>query len=399
MSPSLDFYAHQRNVGWRERGLERTPAQFSSPQTPHAIIDNRPMLLFSSSDYLGLSEHPFLKNAAIEAITSLGTGSGGSRLTTGSSIHRSIEIHLAQFFGSPDAAFFASGYQANVTIISTLAGTDCTIYSDSLNHASIIDGCRLSKSQVKAFPTGDYEVLDDALTHCPTANSLVITDAVFSMSGAIADLGQLRRVAARHGSWLLIDDAHGIGCLGNAGRGTAHLFPHAPTDFSQEVIVGTSSKALGGEGGFALCSEQVATLLRNQGRGYVFSTAPSPATMATTDAALTVLEQEPDRVRRLQSNIAYFAQQSSHVVPVQKNGFFSAIISYPIGDENQALLSARLLRDKGFFIPAIRYPTVSRGNAMLRITMTSMHSHQDIDQLADALKQLDSHRFHEIKNT
>lgn len=375
LSSDLSAIAAQRNTAWAGAGLARTLRTFETAQLPHSRIDGADYLLFSSSDYLGLSTHPELVSAATAAIGHFGTGSGGSRLTTGTSIHSALESELAQFFGFDDAVLFATGYQANHSTIAAIATADVEIFSDAANHASIIDGCRNARAKVTVFPHADYQTLDRLLATSSARHKLVISDSVFSMSGEVIDGPALERTCRRRNAWLMLDDAHGVGVIGEQGRGTA-----AHLGIRPDIVVGTASKALGAEGGYVLCSAPVGELLRNQARSFVYSTSMNPGSVAAIRAALKQLEVG-DVVKRLQRNIA----RVRSLVGAQSDPA-SAIIPLPVGDETEAMDTSAQLAELGVFIPAIRYPTVPRGEAMLRLTITALHTDADIDQLELALR-------------
>ncbi|MDK8758901.1 6-carboxyhexanoate--CoA ligase [Corynebacterium sp. MSK151] len=371
----LSAIAAQRNTAWAAEGLARTLRTFETGQLPHSRIDGTDYLLFSSSDYLGLSTHPELISAATEAIGHFGTGSGGSRLTTGTSIHSALENELARFFGFDDAVLFATGYQANHSTIAAIATADVEIFSDAANHASIIDGCSNARAKVTVFPHADYQTLDRLLAASSARHKLVISDSVFSMSGEVIDGPALERTCRRHNAWLMLDDAHGVGVIGEQGRGTAsHLGIHP------DIVVGTASKALGVEGGYVLCSAPVGELLRNQARSFVYSTSMNPGSVAAIRAALKQLEAG-DVVKRLQRNIARVRSLVD-----AKSDPASAIIPLPVGDEAEAMDASARLAELDVYIPAIRYPTVPRGEAMLRLTITALHTDADIDRLEQALR-------------
>lgn len=374
---SLDSVASARNAEWERSGLSRTLRTFSTAQLPHSRIDGADYLLFSSSDYLGLSTHTEPVKAACHAIATFGTGAGGSRLTTGTSIHSALERELAAFFGYADAVVFATGYQANHSTIAAIGSEDVEIFSDSANHASIIDGCRAARGSVTVFPHADYAALDRLLSSSVSRHKLVISDAVFSMSGEIIDVCALNHVCETNGAWLMLDDAHGVSVVGDHGRGTASYFGVTP-----DIVVGTASKALGVEGGFVLCSRQVGTLLRNQARSFVYSTAMNPGSVSAIRAALGQLKVG-DVVTQLQANIAAIqALLGQSCKPA------SAIFALPVGGEDAAMAVSAQLAKYGIFIPAIRYPTVPRGEAMLRLTVTARHSAADITSLGKALRRV-----------
>ncbi|WP_018025172.1 aminotransferase class I/II-fold pyridoxal phosphate-dependent enzyme [Corynebacterium ulceribovis] len=399
-APSADLtaLAEASNARWREAGLERNAATFAAAQTAHTTLSStdapsREIELFSSSNYLGLAEHPQVTAAAIDAINSYGVGSGGSRLTTGTTCqHTALEHDLASIFGAPAAVFFTTGYQANLATITVLAelaastNEPVTIFSDALNHASIIDGCRMASRTVasistKIFPHRNYDVLAEQLASRGLGRALIISDGVFSMDGDVADLPKLQELARVHRAWLMIDDAHGVGTLGETGRGIAE---HFGTDLP-DILVGTASKALGVEGGFVLASAPVAHLLRNRARSYIFSTAAPAAVPAAVRAALRLV---PSHVGRLQHNALRLRQLLYDVGVLPSAAGDGPIIVVPIGDETVAMTVAEQLRAAGFFIPAIRYPTVRRGEAILRITVMASHSEQQLSALAAELGRL-----------
>nr|WP_240393841.1 6-carboxyhexanoate--CoA ligase [Corynebacterium lactis] len=375
---SLDTVARRRNDAWADEGLSRSLRTFSSPQVPHSTIDGRDYLLFSSSDYLGLSTHDALIEAAVAATRRLGTGSGGSRLTTGTSIHAELERELASFFEFDDAVLFSTGYQANHSTIAAIAGADVEIFSDAGNHASIIDGCRAARARVTVFPHLDYVALHAALSSSTARHKLVISDAVFSMSGEVIDVPGLESTCRSHAAWLMLDDAHGVGVLGDMGRGTANHFGVRP-----DILVGTASKALGVEGGYVLCSTEVATLLRNQARSFVYSTSMNPGSVAAIGAALDQLRGGIVG-KRLRENITAVRA----LLGLSEDAAASAILPLPVGDEARAMDVSAALAERGIFIPAIRYPTVARGEAMLRLTVTARHDEADIARLGRELKDL-----------
>lgn len=375
---SITTVAARRNDQWASQGLSRSLRTFESAQLPHSRVDGSDYLLFSSSDYLGLSTNDSVIEAAVRATRRLGTGSGGSRLTTGTSIHSALERKLAEFFGFGDAVLFATGYQANHSTIAAIAGADVEIFSDSDNHASIIDGCRSARARVTIFPHADYDVLARLLDASIARHKLVISDAVFSMSGEVIDGRRLESICRERGAWLMLDDAHGVGVLGEHGRGTCDELGISP-----DILVGTASKALGVEGGYVLCASPVATLLRNQARSFVYSTAMNPGSVAAIDAALDQLRGGIVG-KRLRVNIA--AVRAALGLP--GDPVASAIIPIPIGEERRAMEIADALNERGIFIPAIRYPTVPRDQAMLRLTVTAKHSDNDIARLAQALREV-----------
>ena len=379
----LDNAARQHSEDWRSQGLERTPALFGTGQTPVATIDGREYVLFSSSNYLGLAEHPAVTEAASEALNQFGAGSGGSRLTTGTTdLHTQVEHDFARFLGYDDAVFFSAGFMANAGVLQALAGPGTLILSDERNHASIIDGCRLAKAQgatVRVYRHRDPAHVDELLRQ-HSGEAIVVTDGLFSMDGTLAPVPELIAVCRARGAALMVDDAHGTGTLGARGRGITEHF--ALIDDHPDILVATSSKALGVEGGAVAASAPVAALLRQKVRTFVYSTSSTPATCAAVSAAIGVLEGEESPVPALHRNIRRLASQ------LGMGAWPSPIIPVPIGDETRAVNAAARLREAGYFVPAIRWPTVPRGAAMLRVTVMATHTDAQIDGLANAISRL-----------
>lgn len=387
MTPSLEQAVQARLQQWDEDGLWRSPSVFASGQTPNAIVQQagdycvREAVLFSSSNYLSLAEHPDIAHAAKEAIDEYGVGSGGSRLTTGSGkLHIEAEAAVASFTGYPDAVLFASGYQANISTLQALASPELTIVSDARNHASIIDGCRLAKANgatVVVTPHRDVEAVDKALSTRTTEYALVVTDGLFSMDGVLAPLSDLYKVTDNHGAWLMVDDAHAFGTIGATGRGLPEHFGIRP-----DIQLITASKALGAEGALVATSGPVAQLLRQQARSFVFSTSPTPANCAAIIAGVNLLETNPNLVGGLQDNFSYWHQRRGTLKPE------GPIIPIHVGDESVAMEASAALLERGFIVPAIRWPTVPHGAAILRVTLMATHTKTQIDALCNELESL-----------
>lgn len=379
----LDNVARQQCDTWRSQGLERTPAIFSTGQTPVATIDGREYVLFSSSNYLGLAEHPAVTKAASDALNQFGAGSGGSRLTTGTTdLHTQVERDFARFLGYDDAVFFSAGFMANTGVLQALAGPNTLILSDERNHASIIDGCRLAKARgatVRVYRHRDPAHVDELLRQ-HSGEAIVVTDGLFSMDGTLAPVPELLTICRARGAALMVDDAHGTGTLGARGRGITEHF--SLIDDHPDILVATSSKAVGVEGGAVAASAPVAALLRQKARTFVYSTSSTPATCAAVSAAIGVLESEDSPVPALHRNIRRLASQ------LGMSEWASPIIPVPIGDETRAVNAAATLRETGYFVPAIRWPTVPRGAAMLRVTVMATHTDAQIDGLADVISRL-----------
>ena len=341
------------------------------------------MLSFASNDYQNLAEDPRLKEAACAAIQRHGAGSGASRLVTGTlPEHVRLEQHLASFKDTEDAIVWATGYMANVGTISALVGKGDAVFSDALNHASIIDGCRLSRADVFVYRHGDMDDLARQLAAAgPRRRTLVVSDAVFSMDGDILDLPKFLEVCHRAGAISMIDEAHATGVLGATGRGLTEHFGCKP-----DIILGTLSKALGSEGGFVCASRTVCDYLRNRSRSFIFSTAPGPGAMAAADAALSILEAEPGRAAALRAKAARFAAalNAAGVACATQ----SAIVPIPIGDERRACAVSEALAREGVLIPAIRYPTVARGAARLRAAVDIGKTDAELQRVAVRVAEL-----------
>ncbi len=366
----------------RANGLERKCHQMEElPTGPLTVRDGKRLLVMSSNDYLDLARHPDVMHAAADAAMKWGAGSGGARLTTGTQPpHVALEAHLARFKSTEAALVWATGYMGNVGIISALVCKGDAIISDELNHASIIDGCRLSGADVFIYRHNDMADLQRKLACCREhRRRLVISDAVFSMDGDLLNLPEFLRICREHDAFSMIDEAHSTGVLGATGRGLCEHFGCEKPD----LLMGTLSKALGAEGGFLCASKLLIDYMRNRSRSFIFSTAPSAAGMAAADAALTLLERDPSRVAQLQENIRFFLAE------LKKRGIDassqSAIVPIMIGDEVRAMAIADALLKRGILIPAIRYPTVAHGAARLRATVMSAHTHEQLTAVADAI--------------
>lgn len=368
-----------------ERGLLRSCRTSDAPTGPTAHVGGRDVVVLSSNDYLDLANDPAVVSAAASAAGRWGAGSGGSRLTTGTQPpHVALEEHLARFKGTESALVFPTGYMANVGVISALARKGDVILSDELNHASIIDGCRLSGADVMVYPHGDLADLERRLSSCRGYRRRVaVSDAVFSMDGDVLDLPRFLDICRRHNAFSVVDEAHATGVVGATGRGLSERFdcPHP------DVIVGTLSKALGSTGGFVCATRMMIEYFMNAARSFMFTTAPGAPAVAAADAALTVLESEPERVSALRENVRFFmAELARRGIKAQTD---SAIVPILVGDERRALDAADELLRRGFLIPAIRYPTVPRGAARLRAAIMSSHRKDDLSlaalHIADAL--------------
>jgi glycine C-acetyltransferase/8-amino-7-oxononanoate synthase len=360
-------------------GLRRRLRMIEGPQGPEVVLDGRPVLLLCSNNYLGLADHPRLRRAAADAALSLGTSAGASRLISGSmSIHADLESRLAQFEGTEAALLFGSGYLANTGTIAALAQQGEVVLSDELNHASIIDGCRLARAETFVYRHADTEHLEWGLRRAAGRAALIVTDGVFSMDGDIAPLPELADLARRHGCRLLVDEAHATGCIGPGGRGSVAA---AGVTDEVDVIVGTLGKALGGYGAYVCGSRELMDFLINSARPFIFSTAPPPASVAAAGAGLELLADQPERVERLQANAVALREglSSEGLEPI---GSETQIVPLVIGEADDTMtLCERLLAD-GVFAQAIRPPTVPPGTCRLRLTTMATHRVADLRHAA-----------------
>lgn len=368
----------------RKAGLYRSLRRLNSPQTSRIECEGQRCLNFSSNDYLGLADHPALKEAAIKAIEKFGAGSGASRLICGSlGPHHELDETLAEFKRTEAALSFSSGYAAAVGTITALLDKNDVLVLDKLVHASIVDAARLSGAKLRVFAHNDLESLEQILQWAQRERSggtvLVVVESVYSMDGDLAPLRELVRLKERYGAWLMVDEAHGTGLFGAHGRGVAEQEGVAD---AIEIQMGTVGKALGAAGGYICGSRALIDLLVNRARSFIFSTAPVPAAAASATAGVRLVSGEEGEKRRqlLWKNVRRVTEE----LPGLSSS--SAIIPILVGDERQAVETAGSLRQNGIFIPAVRYPTVARGQARLRLTLSASHSEQDIAELVRALK-------------
>ncbi|MDF2501251.1 MAG: bioF [Anaerosporomusa subterranea] len=362
-----------------------------NPVNPFEVEqNNQNYLLLASNNYLGLTHHPSVQEAAIEAIRFYGTGSGGARLTTGSHpLFAQLEQELAKFKETEAALVFNTGYMTNIGIISALADSCDAIFSDELNHASIIDGCRLARARVIVYRHADMNHLSELLasTSCQ-GKKLIVTDGVFSMDGDIAPLDKIVDLAEQYSAIVIVDDAHATGVIGPAGKGTAAYFG---LKNRVQVQIGTLSKALGAEGGFVAGSKDLIDYLRNKARSFIFSTALAPATIASALAALRELASKPEMVKRLAGNAQYMrAKLKTKGLPVLEG--ITPIIAVMVGEADQTLRLAAELKEQGIIVSAIRPPTVPPGTSRLRLTVIVGHDKYQLaaaaDKMADAAQRL-----------
>ena len=373
---------HERLEEIRDRGLFRRLRCVSGPQGPRVLLDGRPVLLLCSNNYLGLADHPRVREAAAEAAMRYGAGSGASRLISGNmTIHRRLEEALAEFKGSEACLLFGSGYLANVGVVSTLAQEGDVVFSDALNHASIVDGCRLSRAETFIYDHCDVGHLEWGLQQAEGRGALIVTDGVFSMDGDKAPLREIVELAHRYDARVMVDEAHGTGCVGPGGRG---LVAELELEDDVDVVVGTLGKALGSYGAYVLCGETMANYLVNSARTLIFSTALSPPSVAAALAALELLCEQPRRVEKLQRNgrVLREALSEAGVVVEERD---TPIVPLIVGEAQTAVAASDRALERGIFAPPIRPPTVPPGTSRLRLAVMASHTKSELREAAAVL--------------
>ncbi len=372
----------------RRQSLYRFRRIADSPQQPLMRIDGREVIGFCSNDYLGLANHPDIIAAFKRAADAFGVGSGAAHLINGHSrYHHQLEEALAEFVGYPRALLFSTGYMANVGIVQALLEPGDAVFADRLDHASLLDGALLSRARLQRYPHGDVTALEAKLAASRAADRLVMTDGVFSMDGDIAPLPALAALARRHDAWLMVDDAHGIGVLGEGGRGSLSRFGLGQGDVP--ILMATLGKAFGVAGAFVAGDETLIEYLIQSARSYIYTTAMPPAIAAATLASLDIVRRADDRRQRLRENIAAFrAGVAALNLPLLDSE--TAIQGIVVGDNAAATRLSEALFDAGFLVTAIRPPTVPEGTARLRLTLSAAHTAEQIERLLDALARLAS---------
>lgn len=365
-----------------QNGLYRRLRVVTGAQEGTVVLDGHEVLLLSSNNYLGLANHPVLKRAAQDAVEHYGCGAGASRLISGSmALHQELEHRLATFKHAEAALVFPSGYHANLGIISALMGSGDTILSDALNHASIIDGCRLSRANVHVFRHRDMTHLAQLLAACPQSGQrLIVTDSVFSMDGDVAPLVDIVTLARRHNAWVMVDEAHATGVFGAHGAGVVE---ELGLENEVEIHMGTLGKALGGFGAYVAGSRELIEWLINRARSFIYTTGVPPAVAASALAALDLVAQEPERRRRLWDNTA-FLWHGLQALGYQLGPTRSPILPVLIGNAQQTMALAEALLLRGVFAQGIRPPTVPEGTARLRVTPMATHSREQLTQALEA---------------
>jgi glycine C-acetyltransferase len=353
------------------------------PQSARVQVDGQEVVLLSSNNYLGLAEHTALREAASEALERYGCGAGASRSISGTmEQHRELEERIARFKGCEEALLFSSGYMANIGLLNTVVEEGDLIVSDEFNHASIVDGCRLSRAKVWVYRHRDMDHLEELLKRSDHRRRLIVTDGVFSMEGDIAPLPDIRALADRYGALLMVDDAHATGVLGEGGRGTAE---YCDLMGRIDIQMGTLGKALGGFGAYIAGSRELINYLINRCRTFLYTTALPPAIAAMAMAALEIVEREPQRRTRLWENTAYFKEG------LEKRGFNTGMSETPIcpiliGDNALTMEADRRLMARGVFVQGIRPPTVPPQGSRLRAALMATHTEKDLTSALDAFQ-------------
>jgi 8-amino-7-oxononanoate synthase len=367
------------------KGLRRALEPLGPAQGPVVVVDGRPHVNLCSNDYLGLAFDPRLRRAAAEAAEREGAGAGAARLVAGDlPVHGALERRLAAFKGTEAALLFNSGYHANAGVPPALVGRGDAVFSDVLNHASIVDGCLLSRAELVRYRHLDVAELDDLLARTKARRKLVVTDAVFGMDGDAAPLGEIADACDRHGAMLYVDEAHSAGVLGPTGAGLAEALG---VSGRVDVHMGTLGKALGSFGAYVAGSRRLVDLLVSKARTFIFTTALPPAACGAALAALDVLAAEPARRERLRALSARM-KAGLERLGFELSGVVAPIFPVVLGTEERALAASRALRARGFFVRAIRPPTVPRGTSRLRVALGAGHDEAQVDAFLGALAEV-----------
>jgi glycine C-acetyltransferase/8-amino-7-oxononanoate synthase len=365
-----------------ELGLYRRMRMVSGPQGPRVVLDGSPVLLLCSNNYLGLADHPRVREAAADAAMRWGVGAGASRLVSGTmTVHRRLEERLADFKGVDRTLLFGSGYLANVGVVSALAGAGQAVFSDELNHASIVDGCRLARAETVVYRHGDVEHLAWCVGRTGGRGGVIVTDSVFSMDGDVAPLADIVDVARQAGLRVVVDEAHGTGCYGPGGRGAV---AEAGLEGEIDVVIGTLGKALGAYGAFAACSATMAEFLVNCARSLIFSTALPPPAVAGAMAALDLLCEQPRRVSKLQANAGALRDELARE-GFDVSGSTTQIVPLVVGEADVAMAICEAALERGVFAQAIRPPTVPAGTSRLRLAVMASHTKSELREAARVL--------------
>ena len=356
-----------------------------SAQDPEVVIGGRKMIMVGSNNYLGLTNHPRVKEAVIETVKKYGSGCAGSRFLNGTlDIHVQLEEKLARFIRKEAALIFSTGFQVNLGVISALVGKDDIVIIDKMDHASIIDGCRLTYGDVKKFRHNDMADLERVLQQHNGRGKIIIVDGVFSMEGDIVNLPGVVRLAKTYGARVMVDDAHGIGVLGKTGRGTAE---HFGLEDEVDLIMGTYSKSLASIGGFIAGSEQVVHYIKHFARALIFSASPPPASVTAVSVALDIIENEPERIAQLWTNtnkmLKGFRDLGFEIGPSE-----TPIIPVIVGENEAAFKMAMMLQEEGVFANVAVSPAVPEGHALIRTSYMATHTEEQLDRVLTAFEKV-----------
>jgi len=369
-----------------QSGLYRRLRTITSNQESHVTIGGKDYTSFSSNNYLGLANHPKVKEAAIEAIKLYGCGAGASRLIVGTmELHTKLEERIAQFEGKPAAILFCSGYVANVGVITSLVGKGDAIILDHINHASIVDAARLSGARLLIYPHKDMDRLEAILKrYTQYKRRLIVTDAVFSMDGDLAPIPQIVELAKKYDAMVMVDEAHATGIFGESGRG---ICEHFKVSNKVDIIMGTLSKSVGNLGGFVVGSQDLISYLQNKARSFIYTTALPPAVCAASIAAFDIIEGDPELREKFWEKVGLVRDG------LKKIGFDlmntdSHIMPILVGNEKTVMEMSRYLYENGILVPGIRYPTVAKGTARLRLTVMVTHTRKDITKLLSVCEEV-----------
>ncbi len=378
----MDFSNAIQNL--EETSQLRICKSIETAQASRVKHDDRWFILFGSNNYLGLNGHPDITHASNAANEIFGTGSGGSRLTTGTTpLHNGLERAIASFKNTESALLFNTGYMANLGVISAITNKNWTILSDKLNHASIVDGAQLTQARTLRYKTMDTDDLRKKISKVETENVLIITDGIFSMDGEMAPLGEISKIAKEHGALLAVDDAHGFGVLGLHGRGTAS---ELCVGHDVDIHIGTLSKAVPSLGGYVAARKDIIDWMRNTSRSFIFSTSLPPSVVAASLKSIELLPVADDRRTRLRNNIIKL-KSGLRRLGISVHNDMTPIVPIVIGSSEDTLRISEYLLEEGYFVPAIRPPTVEPGTSRLRVSLMATHTPFEIDGLLTAIAE------------
>ncbi|MCA1057473.1 8-amino-7-oxononanoate synthase [Rossellomorea aquimaris] len=381
---SINQWLNQRIEKTKQAGLYRELRTMSTAPQPKMVVNGTQQIVFSSNNYLGLANDPMVMEKALKVLQEFGMGSSGSRLTTGNTEwHEKLEQRIASFKRMDAALLFSSGYLANIGVLSALPEKGDVLLSDQLNHASIIDGCRLSKAETVIYKHSDMSNLEEKLKETQTyTRRFIVTDGVFSMDGTIAPLDEIMKLSERYDAYVIVDDAHATGVLGERGRGTSELFGVSP-----DVVIGTLSKAVGVEGGFVTGSNVLIDFLINHTRTFIFQTSLPPVSCGAAYTAFDIIEKGQKLREKLHRQIDVI-KSSLESMGFTVYGQDTPIIPVIIGDAEKSVMFSKKLQENGIYAPAIRPPTVPEGESRIRLTVTATHNDSEIQHLLAAFEEI-----------